>query len=150
MTFRRIDQIDTVTGEIIGNALIVVPKKYYNAFVDGWVAMAQPALDLLADSDLTGEELKVLLKLLGRLDFENFLLINQSELAKSMGIQRTNVNRSIRRLLEMEILLEGPKVGPLRTYRLNPTFGWKGSAKNHQNVVKLDKKKASKAPKKED
>jgi len=36
------------------------------------------------------------------------------------------------------------KAGPSRTYRLNPHFGWKGSAKNHQNVVKFDKKKASK------
>jgi len=77
-------------------------------------------------------------------------LINQSELAKSMGMRQPHVSRAIKRLLEMEILLEGPKAGPLRTYRLNPNFGWKGSAKNHQNVVKLDQKKASKAPKKED
>jgi hypothetical protein len=149
MTFKRIDQIDTETGEIIGNALTIIPVKHRNAFTHGWVAMAQPALDLLADSDLTGEELKVLLKLLGRLDFENFLLINQSELAKSMGIQRTNVNRSIKRLVALEVLIEGPKAGPLRTYRLNPTFGWKGSAKNHKNVVDLEsRKKAKKTPKK--
>jgi len=70
MTFKRIEQIDTITGEIIGNALIVVPKKYYNAFINGWVAMAQPAFDLLADSDLTGQELKILMKLLGRLDLK--------------------------------------------------------------------------------
>jgi DNA-binding IclR family transcriptional regulator len=88
---------------------------------------------------------------LGKLDFETPLVVNQVELAKRLKMQRTNVNRAIKRLVALEVLIEGPKTGPLRTYRLNPSFGWKGSAKNHQNVVKLDqKKKTSKASKKED
>jgi hypothetical protein len=149
MTFRRIEQIDAETGEFMGTALALIPKKHYNAFVDGWVAMAQPALDLLAEyrHELGMEGYAVLLSLLGKLDFENHLVVNQVDLAKRLKMQRTNVNRAIKRLIGLGVLLEGPKAGPLRTYRLNPNFGWKGSAKNHLSVIKLDKKKkTAKAP----
>jgi hypothetical protein len=70
MTFRRIDQIDTETGEIIGNALTIIPVKHQNAFKQGWVAMSQPALDLLAEyrHEIGMEGYAVLLSLLGKLD----------------------------------------------------------------------------------
>lgn len=148
MTFRRIDQIDTETGEIIGNALTIIPVKHQNAFKRGWVAMSQPETEIIALSDLTGDDLRVFLMIVARLDFENFILINQSELARKMGMRQPHVSRSLKRLVDMEVLIEGPRAGASRTYHLNPTFGWKGSAKNHKNVIELDKKKAKKAPKK--
>ena len=36
-------------------------------------------------------------------------------------------------------MLEGPKIGISRSYRLNPEFGWKGSARNH--VIALDQER---------
>lgn len=97
--------------------------------------MAQGALDLLAKSNLTGTDFKVLMKLLGQLDFDNLIQIEQAEIARQLGMHRPDVNKSIKRLVELGSLLEGPRIGRSRTYRLNPDYGWKGSAKSHIKAV---------------
>ena len=33
------------------------------------------------------------------------------------------------------MVLEGVKIGISRSYRLNPNFGWKGSAKGHREAL---------------
>ena len=45
--------------------------------------MAQDAFDLMAESNLEGRDWRVFAKLLGRIDFENLMVVNQAELAKS-------------------------------------------------------------------
>ena len=133
MTKRRLGQIDLDTGEVLGNegfVAYVVPKRK-NGFREGWVAMAQGPLDLLAAADLDGSDLRVLLHLLSRLDFENLLVINQVEIARGLSMRREHVNRSIKSLMNLGVLLQGPRIGIHRSYRLNPQFGWKGSAKSH-------------------
>jgi hypothetical protein len=37
--------------------------------------------------------------------------------------------------MAIEALLEGPRIGVSRSYRLNPNFGWKGSARSHQRAL---------------
>ena len=49
-------------------------------------------------------------------------------------MNRHNVNRSIKKLIELGVVLEGVKIGVSRSYRLNPNFGWKGSAKGHREA----------------
>ena len=49
-------------------------------------------------------------------------------------MNRHNVNRSIKKLIELGVILEGVKIGISRSYRLNPNFGWKGSAKGHRQA----------------
>ena len=58
-------------------------------------------------------------------------------------MHRQHVQRSIKRLIQLGIILEGVKIGISRSYRLNPSFGWKGSAKatgrflhEHLKVIK--------------
>ena len=55
-------------------------------------------------------------------------------------MQRQNVQRSIKRLMALGVLLEGPKIGISRSYRLNPEFGWRGSGKNHIATLDLERK----------
>lgn len=134
---RHFGQIDLNTGEIIENGFIAyVSPKRKNGFGKRWVAMSQDALNLLAESNLDGTSFKVLMKLIAMLDFENLLVLNQAEIARELKMQRSHVNRAIKRLLSINILFEGPRIGVSRSYRLNPHFGWKGSAKNH--VIALD------------
>ena len=61
--------------------------------------------------------------------------MNQAEIARDLGMQRQNVQRSIKRLMELGVILEGVKIGVSRSYRLNPSFGWKGSAKGHREAL---------------
>lgn len=42
-------------------------------------------------------------------------------------------------LISKQIILEGPKVGRSRCYRLNPNYGWKGKVKNLEEMRKREK-----------
>ncbi len=67
----------------------------------------------------------------GRLDFENFILIAQSDMARDLGMKPSNFSRAVKRLEELGIITRGPKSGRSPTFRLNPHVGWKGKAKEH-------------------
>ena len=97
--------------------------------------MAQEAMMMLAQSNLTGNDMKVMWAMLARLDYENLIQVNQAEVAEQVGMNRHNVNRSIKKLIELGVVLEGVKIGISRSYRLNPNFGWKGSAKGHREAL---------------
>ena len=81
------------------------------------------------------DDTRVLFSLLEVLDYENLIQVNQAEIARDLGMQRQNVQRSIKRLMELGVILEGVKIGVSRSYRLNPSFGWKGSAKGHREAL---------------
>lgn len=136
MAQKRMGQVDLDTGEVIEEGFIayVAPKRQ-NAF-GSWMAMAQNMMEEVALSGLTGNDYNVLMLMLSRLDYENLLVINQAELAAKLGITRSNFSRSLRRLIDEAIILKGPRIGVSRSFRLNPTFGWKGTASNHKKAVK--------------
>ena len=58
--------------------------------------------------------------MLARLDYENLIQVNQAEVSEQVGMNRHNVS---------------VKIGISRSYRLNPNFGWKGSAKGHREAL---------------
>jgi len=125
------------TGEIMEGAVLGMffPKRQ-NGFRNGWVAMSQNAMMELAKSDLGAQDMRVLFAVLARLDFENFLLLTISDLAKEIGMQRSHASDSIAKLEKLGVLVRGPKAGRSSTFRLNPSFGWKGSGVNHQKALK--------------
>jgi predicted transcriptional regulator len=131
---RRIDQIDPETGEVLSQGcLVYVPRKKHLSY-GRWFAMNQDICDVLMQFKRV-EDYKVLFALLKRLDFENFINASQAEIAKELDMHRPSVNQAIKRLIAAEAVIEGPKVGINRTYRLNPNFGWKGSVGNHKKAV---------------
>ena len=87
--------------------------------------MAQNGAEILAQSDLGANDFKVLMKLLSVLDYENLIQVSQADIARELDMHRQHVQRSIKRLIQLGIILEGVKIGISRSYRLNPSFGWK-------------------------
>ena len=135
--------IDEESGEIRdeGVPILFAPKRK-NAFYGGWLAMNQEAGKRIANSDLGQFDFRVLLLIMSVLTFENYLYINQAQLARDLGAERQHVNRSLSKLIELGLLEKGPKAGNVTTYRLDPTFVWKGSAKNHHIAIR-DRMKTS-------
>jgi biotin operon repressor len=140
MAEKRVGSVDMDTGEILDYSLVAIQHKIPNGFAGGWVAMAQGAMEMLAASDLRGDDLRVLLLLMARLDFENLISLEQTAIADKLGMHKQSVNRSIKRLVGIGCLLEGPKIGRSRTYKLNPAYGWKGSGKEHQKALRTSEK----------
>ena len=92
--------------------------------------MAQEAMMMLAQSNLTGNDMKVMYgQCFTRLDYENLIQVNQAEVSEQVGMNRHNVNRSIKKLIELGVILEGVKIGISRSYRLNPNWGGKAQPK---------------------
>ena len=50
-------------------------------------------------------------------------------------MNRHNVNRSIKKLIELGVILEGVKIGISRSYRLNLTSGGKAQPKGHREAL---------------
>jgi hypothetical protein len=132
----RLGQVDLATGELLDGATLAVfyPKRK-NGFITGWLAMAQEPLMTLAQADLGKEAMRVLFAVLSKLDYENWISINQAELGRQLGIKPSNMSRAIARLVSEGVLLAGPKLQAKGTYSLNPHYGWKGSAKGHQAAL---------------
>ncbi len=106
--------------------------------------MPQDAYLALAKSGLGLEARRVLDILLAKLDFENWVHLPQAEIAEILNMKPGNVSRSMRDLEKVGVILRGPKVGRSITYRINPNFGWKGSAKAHNAALNEDLKERMK------
>ena len=91
------------------------------------MVMQNAAADLSADDRLTDQDFRVFVTLLGRLDWENYLILSITDLAQSMGRSRPSISKSIGRLVAVGALIKGPRSGTMTTYRLSPDTGWKGS-----------------------
>jgi DNA-binding transcriptional ArsR family regulator len=140
---RVIGQHDAVTGEVLEGSMVFVPEKKKSAFGQDWFAMAQNALAFMAaNRKIIGEEgFAVFCTIASRLDFENYIQINQAQLARELRMSAPSFSRAMKRLAELEIIVKGPKVGTSQTYRMNPSVGWKGSAKNHFTALQEAKAK---------
>ena len=143
MSVKRTDFVDCETGEVLAESVaMLVPQRIPNGFKEGWFSMSQAQLKVFIEhrKDLGLEGFSVLMALLQKLDFQNLILVSQAELGRELGMHRQHVNAAIKKLAAMGAILEGPKVGQSRTYRLDPTFGWKGSSKNHHKALRTAEK----------
>ncbi len=130
MKQRKIASVDQNTGEILKGIIVYCGVKH-NPYAKGWIMNSQEALELLAtDEDLTKEAFRVLMFLMARLDFENWIQVSQKEIAEKLNMHKQNISRAVKLLQSKEILIRGPKIGKSYAFRLNPDFGWKGKVKN--------------------
>ncbi|WP_236828968.1 helix-turn-helix domain-containing protein [Bacillus thuringiensis] len=98
--------------------------------------MFQERLTHVAKLNLKGETLRVYMILLAKLDYENWLRVRQQDIADELNIKKQAVSRAIKELFEHGILVKGPKVGASNTYRLDPSFAFRGRDKNLEQVRK--------------
>ncbi|MGL5599039.1 MAG: hypothetical protein ACRDDA_13240 [Aeromonas sp.] len=129
----RITQIND-NGEIVGGFVAVIRPKQKSPF-ERHFTMNQTALLTIAN-ELNHDQTRVLMAMLSDLDYENYIQISQVDIANALSMQKSNVSRAIKHLVEFGILEEGPKVGRSKTYILNRQFGWKGSVSNHKKAMK--------------
>lgn len=128
---RKLDQIDAETGEVLSEgALVWVPNRTPHPYGDRWLAMRMDTIRRLTMHPGIGmQEMRVFGALIDRLDYQNFIHVPQTELAEVTGIERSNINRALKKLIDFGIVVEGPRVGRSRTYRFDPDAGWRGSKK---------------------
>ena len=125
--------IDEETGETVGY-FPLHPKNLGK----GWLAVYQEIISEIADLNLPNEQYRVFLKLIGRVDFDNYLTISQTKIAQELGMKQPSVARAMKALRERNIILEGPRAGLNKTYRFNPYIAHKGSERE-KTIVEFEK-----------
>jgi DNA-binding transcriptional ArsR family regulator len=124
------------------------PREKYK-FEGGFAVMGQVSMEEIVarySKDLGKESWLVFLMLCARLDLRNNrVIVNQAELGRRMGLTRQNVHVALKQLLEIGLILEGPKEKQSRTYSLNPEVVFRGSAKDHEREIEKYRKKRTKA-----
>jgi hypothetical protein len=127
---RKVVTVDADTGERLeGVAVLVSGKKSAFTKIYGrrWFVVSQePMAMLAADKDMTMEPYRVLLYLMSRLDFDNFIYVTQAEIADFLGMKKQSVSRAMKLLERKALILRGPKLGHSHAWRLNPDYGYKG------------------------
>lgn len=86
--------------------------------------------------DLTQIDFRVLLFLLSRMDYDNFIRLTQQNIADLLKMKQQQISKSIIKLVSKKIL-EKEKVGTSNFYRLNPEIGWKGKPEKLNNVIDI-------------
>jgi hypothetical protein len=139
MTQERLQQTNLRTGEVLEDGFIayIAPKRKNGFHKRGWVAMTQDEqiLALAKSPRLQGQDFRVFFILVGHLELENYILTPQTEMANELGMPPSHFSRSVSRLIEEGVILKGPKIGRVCSYKLNPEYGWKGSAKKHVEAL---------------
>lgn len=125
--------VDSQTGEAYD--LVAIPRSQAKGFNRGRFFMGMlDAFDDIANANWPDGDYKVFVKLLGRLDFENYLHLDVKALAEEMGRSRESVSRAIKRFIDRGILHRGPRVGRSYTYRLDPGTAWRGKADDRKRI----------------
>ncbi len=132
---------DKTTGKKYHTLTPINPK-----YKKDWLAMFQESLQLIAaDKEVNGYALRVFIALLSELDFQNYICIPQSKIAKIIGIARQDVTRAINTLINKQIIFKEQGIGNTKAYKLNPNIGWKGDVADfHKESRKYPKIKSPK------
>ena len=111
-------------------------RQAHSPYGEQWMQVNQNFLmELCARKDLGTEDFRVFMYLNGCLNFENEVKFSQYEAARHMGMPRQSVNRSMHKLEALGIIIRGPRVGRLLSYRLNPHAGWKGKVRHLRTAL---------------
>jgi predicted transcriptional regulator len=118
---------------------VYVPRK--QKIKDSFIMMFQEKLqELAAENVLTVEGWRVLVMIVSKVDFENFIHIKQVQIAEALGMKKQNVNKAFGQLIDLKII-EKISQNNINGYRLNYEMGWKGKASNLKSHMK-DKRNA--------
>jgi predicted transcriptional regulator len=120
-----ISQIDRNTGELREGVIVLCPTK--RKLKGDFVLLDLQGMGALAmDKDLQRDDWRVIAILIKRLEYENWLIITQQEIADQLGMRQPNVARSLKKLIDKAIIVKGKKQGRVNSYRLNAFYGWRG------------------------
>ncbi len=120
------------------------PVEWLNLWqnVDTGVSMTEQAE---MEKPLTQTEYRVRDWLMGTIGIGNYVYVNQAEMCRRLRIDKKNASMAIKRLIELGILLRGPKSGRNNTYMVSPAFCFKGSLGEGVQVVNQAAKEHKKA-----
>ena len=135
MRKRNLGTIDMDTGELI-SGVFAISKTKFNPYHEGFLMTSLYGSKFLArDKSITGVAQRVLRELESKLDYENWVRLALVDIAKDLDLNRVQVSKAIKILVEKGLVFRGSKIGHFYTYRLNPEFCWRGDTRKQPSTL---------------
>ncbi len=104
------------------------PRKYLKdsharIFLEEMVALGH-------DKELSGNDLRVLLAIIGNLGYENKISISQQDLGNQLDIHQVSISKSLKKLVYKGYLQVIDTIGRQNIYQFNPNVAFRSRAKN--------------------
>jgi DNA-binding Lrp family transcriptional regulator len=115
----------------------MISTRQANKLREGHIRVFDSVMLELSRLNLTGQDHRVLWILLGTMEFENLIIINQTVIAGMLGIHRSAISRSITRLKAADILRQCGKIGVLDKYMVSPYLAIKSRNSKIGQVVDM-------------
>lgn len=127
-------------------------KRYDQKWLILWQEQSEIGVSVMEQAKmehpLTQTEYRVRDYLLGTIGLGNYVYVNQAEVGRELRLARSNVSAAIKRLIELQIVIQGPKAGRSNTYMLNPAYCYFGRIENgvkaRRQAIKTGKAKVLK------
>lgn len=137
---RQLEIVDLASGEIMPSIML----RRHKWKGEDFLMIFQNALGTIAkDKSISLEAKNVILYLLSKLDFENFISLPHKKIAEELNMQKPNVSRAMKLLVQKQIVIEGPKENRSHTYRINNIYAWKGNLAKLKVVRREEEKQLS-------
>ena len=94
---RRLGTIDLDSGEVFDNGVPVWVNAKVRWGEDWFMGFQRAFAEISEDREMTLEVHRVWNALLGCLGFENFIAVEQNDLAERLGMRKQNVSRAIKK-----------------------------------------------------
>ena len=99
-----------------------------------WV-FTDPLDMFINDKEITGGVFRIYFYMVRIIDSKNYINCTQAQIAKDLGLQRTNVSLAVRTLLRKGVITKVDYDGKTK-YHLNTRYGWKNRDESFQNEKK--------------
>ncbi len=118
--------VNPKTGKEYKGLAVPMTKKFPEPIE--YVSMFRHGFEHIAKLKLTGTDYAVLLILLSRIEYENWIRVSQKTMAEKLNMTRPQVSTAIKKLVEKNILIkeQDPSDEGRMLYRFNPSIGWRG------------------------
>ena len=121
--------VNPKTGKQYKGLAVPMKKKFPEPIE--YVSVFKHGFQQIAKLKLTPTDYAVLMILLSRLEYENWIRVSQRTIAEELNLTQPQVSRAIKKLVEKNILIkeQDPSDERRSLCRFNPSFGWKGDTK---------------------
>ena len=115
---------------------IVISSRLKKYLKSDYVRAFQEGLsEIICDRDLSGEDVRVFFGIVANLEYENVFRMSLSALSTELGIDRSNISKSVSKLVQKNYLTKIDSQGKVNHYMADPRIAFKSRASNLNGVV---------------
>ena len=117
---------------------IVISTRLKKYLKSDYVRTFQEGLsEIVCDKDLSGEDVRIFFGIIANLEYENIFRMSLAALSKELGIDRSNISKSVSKLVQKNYLTKIDSQGKVSHYMADPRIVFKSRASKLNGVVDI-------------